>query len=120
MPRNPVAGGGTQDPYPTVDPNGLQAGATASTAIGLGLVVIDSGGGDAAASAFGLGSSPEILSAGLAFQNMGHMNLFSAGVILIALGIVANLMSLMIRWQIKRASAEDTSESEKPAGGTKP
>jgi hypothetical protein len=46
-------------------------------------------------SALGLGAhSPQVLTAGFAFAGLGSSNLFTIGLILVALGIILNLISL--------------------------
>jgi hypothetical protein len=97
---------GTQDPYKMVDPNGLQTGGTGSTILGFGAVAASGTGGSTVASALGLGaSSTKVVAAGLSLSALGQMSLFCAGLVLIGLGIVLNVMSLIVRWQRAREFA---------------
>jgi hypothetical protein len=83
-----------------VDPFGLQSASTASTATGLGLTALG-GAGSTIASALGLsGASAKVLTAGLSLQAVGHMSLSCAGLVLVGLGIVFNVMSLVVRRQL--------------------
>jgi len=93
-----------QDPYRNVDPNGLQTGSTASTAIGLGLIATSEGG--TVASALGIGAaSAKVATAGLSLATLGNVSLFSAGLVLVGLGIILNVISLVVRWQNAREDA---------------
>jgi|GEM_PF-5967628 len=90
------------DPYtPPVDPGGggknaTQKASTAASALGFVALVGSEAGGQVAA-ALGLGAhSPQILTAGFAFAGMGSSSLFTIGLILVALGIILNLISLSL------------------------
>lgn len=93
-----------QDPYKNVDPNGLQTGSTASTAIGLGLIATSEGG--TVVSALGIGAaSAKVATAGISLAALGNVSLFSAGLVLVGLGIILNVISLIVRWQYAREDA---------------
>jgi len=88
------------DPYyPPVDPGGgaknaTQKASTAASALGFVALVGSEVRGPVAA-ALGLGAhSPQILTAGISFAGMGSTNLFTVGLILVAVGIILNLISL--------------------------
>jgi hypothetical protein len=100
-----MSNGGMQDPYKNVDPNGLQTGSTASTAIGLGLIAASEG-GSTVASALGLGAaSAKLATAGFSLVALGNVSLFAAGLALVGLGIILNVISLVIRRQYAREAA---------------
>jgi hypothetical protein len=93
---------GTQDPYKMVDPNGLQSGGTGSAALGF-VALAASGTGTTVAKALGLGSSTaKVLAAGISLSALGQMSLFGVGLVLVAVGILLNIMSLFVRWQRAR------------------
>ena len=83
-----------------VDPYGLQTGSTTATGVGAGLIAASEA-GSTIASALGLSaSSAKVLTAGLSLSALGHVSLFSAGLVLIGLGIVLNVASLVVRRQL--------------------
>ncbi len=93
---------GMQDPYKNVDPNGLQTSSTAATTLGFA-ALLGSGTGDDVASALGLGvNAPEIFTAGFSFQSLVRMDLATAGLALVGLGIILNVASLIVRWNNSR------------------
>jgi len=97
---------GTMPPAGNIDPNGMQ---TASTgAAGLAFVALSaSGSGDSLASALGWGSHlSQVATAGLSFASLGRMDLFTIGLILVALSFLLNVASLVIRWQNRQALAQ--------------
>lgn len=97
---------GTMQPVGNVDPNGLQSSSTVSTATGLGLIAA-SGNGETVATLLRLSTHPsEIMTAGLSMASLGRVSLFTAGLVLVALGIILNVASLVIRWQNRYADAE--------------
>lgn len=123
---------GTMPPAGNIDPNGMQ---TASIgAAGLAFVALSaSGSGDSLASALGWGSHPlQVATAGLSFASLGRMDLFTIGLILVALSFLLNVASLVIRWQNRYAAvryfnraveqraqalcADRLRESQSPAG----
>src|SRR3954447_21657123 len=87
------------DPYyPPIDPGGgknaTQKASTAASALGF-VALVGSGAGDQVTSALGLGAhTPQILTAGFAFAGLGGSSLFTIGLILVALGVILNLISL--------------------------
>jgi hypothetical protein len=89
---------GTMPPHGNVDPNGLQTTSTGAGALGFAALV-GSGHGDALAGVLGLGvhSSP-VVTAGL-----GRLDLFTVGLLLVALSVLLNVASLVIRRQNHRA-----------------
>jgi hypothetical protein len=113
--QNPVVGGGADDslgPMPPVgntDPGGgaaLQAGSTASSTGGL-LLVATSHPGGTVDTLLRLGTHPmEVMTAGLSMATIGHVSLLTAGLVLIGLGIVLNIMSMVVRWQNRYAVAD--------------
>lgn len=85
--------------YPPIDPGGMQSAATAAVAVGTGFVAA-SDDGDTVASALGfLFPGPDVATAGFSFAAIGDVNLATAGLFLLGLGIVLNVASLVIRWQ---------------------
>jgi hypothetical protein len=84
--------------YPPIDPGGgLQKGSTASSA--LGFVTLLGSGSDSLASALGLGAHPQqVMAAGFSL-GLGRLDLFSVGLLLVALGIILNIMSMAVRHQ---------------------
>ncbi len=87
--------------YPPVDPGGgastAQKASTAASALGfVALVGSGAGGGDPASAALGV-HFPQILTSGFSFAGMGSSSLFTVGLILVAVGIVLNLISLGLR-----------------------
>src|SRR4051812_23167183 len=99
--------GGTMPPHGNVDPNGLQTTGTGAAALAfLALSVSGPGPGDGLASALGLSlhSSP-VATAGLAWASLGRLNLFTVGLILVALSFLLNVASLVIRWQNRYAAS---------------
>jgi hypothetical protein len=102
---------GTMPPVSNIDPNGLQSSSTVSTAVGLGLVAA-SHPGDTMEGLLRLGTHPtEVLTAGLSLASVGHVSLLTAGLVLIAIGILLNVASLVIRRQNHYAEVE-TCEKE--------
>src|SRR5258708_17315745 len=92
-------GGGGNQNYPPIDPGGLQTASTGASALGF-VALVGSGAGTTVASALGLGAhSPQVLGAGISLASLGSLNLFSAGLILVGLGIVLNIASLGLRRQ---------------------
>jgi hypothetical protein len=90
-------------PVGNVDPGGLQSSSTVSTATGLALVAASSS-GDTVDSLLRLGTHPmEVMTAGLSMASIGHMSAFTAGLVLIGIGIILNISSLVIRWQNRYA-----------------
>src|SRR5689334_8838664 len=88
---------GAMPPVSNTDPGGLQSASTVSSAVGLGLVATSSS-GDTVASLLRLATHPpEIMTAGLSLASLGRVSLFTAGLILIAIGILLNVASLVIR-----------------------
>ncbi len=95
--------GGTKDPYTVVDPNGLQATATGSAALGFVALVGDGATGGPMASLLGLGAhSSQYVTAGLSLQHLGRVDLFTVGLILVGASVLLNLASLVIRRQYAR------------------
>jgi hypothetical protein len=106
-----IDGTGTMPPISNVDPGGLQSSSTAASAVGLGLVAASSS-GDTVASLLRLGTHPtELVTSGLSMASLGRVSLFTAGLILIAIGILLNIASLVIRRQNHYAEVE-TCEKE--------
>ncbi|MFL6234998.1 MAG: hypothetical protein ACJ76N_17825 [Thermoanaerobaculia bacterium] len=102
---------GTMPPVSNIDPNGFQSSSTAASAVGLGLVAA-SHPGDTLASLLRLGTHPtEVMTAGLSMASLGRVSLFTAGLVLIAIGILLNIASLVIRRQNHYAEVE-TCEKE--------
>ena len=102
---------GAMPPVGNVDPGGLQSASTASTALGLGLIAT-SGSGDTVDSLLRLSPHPsEIVTAGLSMMSIGHMNLLTAGLVLVGLGIILNIASLVVRRQNRYI---DTREGSRP------
>ena len=96
-----------QESYRNVDPNGLQTGSTASTAVGLGLIATAEG-GTTLGSALGIGAaSAKVATAGFSLATLANVSLLSAGLVLVGLGIILNVISLIIRWQNAREAAAD-------------
>jgi hypothetical protein len=94
---------GAMPPVGNVDPGGLQSSSTVSTATGLALVAASSS-GDTVDSLLRLGTHPmEVMTAGLSMASIGHMSAFTAGLVLIGIGILLNVSSLVIRWQNRYA-----------------
>src|SRR5436305_8097931 len=90
-------GGSGNQIYPPVDPGGLQTASTAASALGFAALV-GSEAGSTVASALGLGAhAPQVLGAGISMASLGSLNLFSAGLLLVGLGIVLNIASLVLR-----------------------
>src|SRR5436305_433534 len=97
---------GTMPPVSNVDPNGLQSSSTVSTATGLALIAA-SGNGETLSTLLRLSTHPsEVVTAGLSMVSLGRVSLFTAGLVLVALGIILNVASLVIRWQNRYAEAE--------------
>lgn len=103
--QSPVGGGdvidgtGTMPPVGNIDPGGLQSSSTAASAVGLGLVAASSS-GDTLQTLLRLGTHPsEVMTAGLSMASLGRVSLFTAGLVLIAIGILLNVASLVIRRQ---------------------
>jgi len=93
-----TGGGGNQN-YPPIDPGGLQSASTGASALGF-VALVGSEAGTTVASALGLGAhTPQVLGAGISLASLGSLNLFSAGLILVGLGVVLNLASLVLRRQ---------------------
>jgi hypothetical protein len=91
----------------STDPFGLQTASTASTSGGFVLVAAGEAGATVA-SALGLGApSAKVLAAGLSLSALGQVSLFTAGLVLIGLGIVLNVASLVVRRQRARDSEND-------------
>jgi hypothetical protein len=115
-----TGGGGNQN-YPPVDPGGLQTASTGASALGF-VALVGSGAGTTVASALGLGAhTPQVLGAGISMASLGSLNLFSAGLILVGLGIVLNIASLVLRRQYSqegppysRGDSSQTNTTEKP------
>ena len=102
---------GPMPPVGNTDPGGLQSASTVSSAVGLGLVATSSS-GDTVASLLRLATHPpEIMTAGLSLASIGRVSLLTAGLILIAIGILLNVASLVIRRQNHYAEVE-TCEKE--------
>jgi hypothetical protein len=100
-------GTGTMPPVGNVDPGGRQSASTASTATGLALIAA-SGPGDTVASLLRLSTHPsDVVTAGLSMVSMGHISLFTAGLVLIGIGIILNIASLVVRWQNRYAEIRD-------------
>jgi len=109
-----------QDPYKNVDPNGMQTGSTASTAVGLGLIATAEG-GTTVGSALGIGAaSAKIATAGFSLATLGNVSLLSAGLVLVGLGIILNVISLVIRWQNAREAAAYLKNSQDPRPSVPP
>lgn len=91
---------GQMPPTGAVDPNGFQSAATVSAGAG-GLALM--GGGDPSDTVIGflgLGThSSELLTAGFSWVSLGRVSLSTAGLLLIALSVILNVASLVIRWQ---------------------
>jgi hypothetical protein len=102
-------GDGGSPYYPPVDPGGLQTASTGSTALGF-VALVGSGAGTTVASALGLGHAPQVLSAGISMASFGNLSLFSAGLLLVGLGVVLNITSLVLR---RQAYADTVREYEK-------
>jgi hypothetical protein len=97
---------GTVQPVSNVDPNGLQSSSTVSTATGLGLIAASSD-GETLTTLLRLSTHPsEIMTAGLSMASLGRVSLFTAGLVLVALGIILNIASLVTRWQNRYTDAE--------------
>ena len=92
-------GGSGKQVYPPVDPGGLQTASTGATALGfVALVGSGAGAGPTVASALGLGAhTTQFVSAGISMASLGSLNLFSAGLLLVGVGIVLNIASLVRR-----------------------
>src|SRR5436309_14336646 len=96
--------------YPPVDPGGLQTAGTAATGLGF-IALVGSGAGTTVASALGLGAhAPQVLSAGISMASLGSLSLFSAGLMLVGVGIILNIASLVLRRQY---SYEDSAYTKK-------
>lgn len=92
-------GTGPMPPVGSTDPGGLQATGVAAEIAGFGMVV-GSTPGDTLESLLRLGMHPtEVMTAGLSLASFRHVSLFTAGIILIAIGILLNVASLVIRRQ---------------------
>jgi hypothetical protein len=102
---------GTMPPVSNIDPGGLQTTGVAAETGGLLLVGL-SNPGDTLESLLRLGTHPtEVMTAGLSLASFRHVSLFTAGLILIAIGILLNIASLVIRRQNHYAEVE-TCEKE--------
>jgi hypothetical protein len=102
-PQNPGGGdtidGGTMPPAGNIDPNGFQTTATAAGTLGF-FALLGSGHGDTLSGALGLGSnSSPVVTAGLSWASFARVDLFTVGLILVALCILLNVASLVIRRQ---------------------
>jgi hypothetical protein len=103
-------GAGGKQVYPPVDPGGLQTASTGAAALGF-VALVGSGAGPTVASALGLGAhTPQVLSAGISMASLGSVNLFSAGLLLVGLGVILNIASLVLR---RQAHADAVREYEK-------
>lgn len=112
-------GGSGKQIYPPVDPGGLQTAGTGATALGF-VALVGSDAGPTVASALGLGAhAPQVLSAGISMASLGSLNLFSAGLMLVGLGIVLNIASLVLRRQAHadavREYENDTKKADYPS-----
>ncbi|HEX3556589.1 MAG TPA: hypothetical protein VIA62_25480 [Thermoanaerobaculia bacterium] len=108
-------GGTGKQYYPPVDPGGLQTASTGATALGF-VALVGSGTGTTVAKALGLGAHvPQVLSAGISMASLGSLSLFSAGLMLVGLGIVLNIASLVLRRQY---SYEGSAYSQRDSGHT--
>lgn len=100
-------GTGTMPPVGNVDPGGLQSASTASTTLGLGLVAASEP-GDTVASLLRLSTHPtDIVTAGLSMVSIGRIGLFTAGLVLIGIGIILNIASLVVRRQNRYADVRN-------------
>lgn len=106
-------GDGGSPYYPPVDPGGLQTASTGAAALGFAALV-GSGAGDTVSSALGLGAhAPQVLSAGISMASLGNLSLFSAGLLLVGLGIVLNIASLVLRRQAHADAVREYENAKK-------
>jgi len=88
--------------YPPVDPgDGLQKASTASSALGFGALV-GSGAGNNVADALLGTHAPQVLTAGFSLAGLGHLDLFAAGLMLVGVGIILNVLSMTTRYQHRK------------------
>ncbi|HSS49233.1 MAG TPA: hypothetical protein VLX28_09815 [Thermoanaerobaculia bacterium] len=110
-------GAGGKQVYPPDDPGGLQTAGTAATALGF-VALVGSDAGDTVASALGLGAhSPQVVSAGISMASLGHLSLFSAGLLLVGVGIVLNIASLVLRRQAHEYAVREYEKEEAKKAG---
>ena len=113
-------GGSGKQVYPPVDPGGLQSASTGASVVGfIALVGSGAGSGSTVSGALGLGlgaHAPQVLGAGISMASLGSLNLFSAGLMLVGLGIVLNIASLVLRRQV----AQEGPPSGRDSGQTPP
>jgi hypothetical protein len=108
-------GGSGKQVYPPVDPGGLQTASTGSTILGFVALVGSGAGAGTIGSALGLGTHvPQVVSAGISMASLGSLNLFSAGLLLVGVGIVLNIASLVRR----RGYQEDSYSRTTPTDTT--
>jgi hypothetical protein len=115
-------GGTGKQIYPPVDPGGLQSASTGASGLGfVALVGSGAGAGPTVGAALGLGAhASQAFSAGLSMASLGSVNLFSAGLLLVGLGIVLNIASLVLRRQYAAEGPPDSRTYTGPGDKTGP